>query len=252
MPVKVTNVKAADPGVAFTLEVPTNEPPLGTSIRAVVKITDPNSLPGYGEGHFTSEVWARDAINNRIMKCMAPFGDDAYSPGRILQFTIDLYMPCDAEKCEIQQAGEVMATSGRFDLGSNMIVKVKDHGGMKFGPATNGMPMMESEDGSYIGILHPDGNFIIYPQYVFGENMKMEPTYISDTKAERRIDGHPVSIYVSNGHAYIFANKQNLFVSDEQLIGADMVIEQDGFYLKKPGSVIVLPEQVGPLTLKEV
>ncbi|MCC6283111.1 MAG: hypothetical protein IT262_21065 [Saprospiraceae bacterium] len=252
MPVQVSNVKAADPGVAFTLEVPANEPPLGTSIRAVVKIKDPNLLTDYGEGLYTSEVWARDPINDRIMKCMAPFGDNAYSPGRILQFTIDLYMPCDAKDYKFQQNGEVMATSGRFDLGSNMIIKLKDHGGIHAGVATNGMPMMESEDGSYIGILHPDGNFIIYPQYVFGEGKKMDPTYISDTKAERRIAGHPVSIFVSDGRAHFFANNQNLFVSEEQLVGADVVIGQDGFYLTKPGSVIVGPEKIGPLKFKEV
>ena len=252
MPVQVSNIKAVDPGVAFTLEVPANEPPIGTSIRAVVKITDPNRSPGPHEGHFTSEVWARDAINNRTMVCMAPFGDNAYVPGRILHFTIDLYMPCDAENYEIHQEGEVMATSGQFNLDSSMIVRVKDQGGIHVGPSTNGMPMMESEDGCYIGILHPDGNFIVYPQFVFGEGTKMEPTYLSGTKAERRIDGHPVSIYVSDGRAYFFANSQNLFVSQQQLVGSYMVIQKDGFYLKKSSSVIQPPEEIGPLKFLEV
>ena len=248
MPVAVTNVKAADPGVAFTLEVPAKEPPIGTSIRSVVTITDPNQPAGT----FISEVWARDPINNRIMQCMAPFGDNAYAPGRILQFCIDLYMPCDAERYEVQQQGEVMSTSGHFQLGSDMIVRVKDNGGIHAGPATNEMPMMASEDGNYIGILYPDGNFSIFPQYTFGEGKQIEPTYLSDTKAVAKIDGHPVSIHLSDGRACFFANSQNLFVSEEQFVGADLVIEQDGFYLKKSAALWLPPEEVGPLKFKAV
>lgn len=253
MPVQVSNVKAADPGVAFTLEVPSSEPPLAATIRAVVTLTD--SIQSYNPLHsevrvFTSEVWVRNPINDRIMRCMAPFGDNAYAPGRILKFTIDLYIPCDAEQYEIQQQGEVIATSGHFDLGSDMIVKVKDQGGIHVGPATNGMPMMESEDGSYIGILHSDGKFVIFPQYVFGKDKTVEATYISDTKAEQRINGHPVSIYMSDGRVYFFSNKQNLFVSEEQLVGAYMAIERDGFYLKK-STMLLPPEEIGPLTFRE-
>lgn len=249
MPVGVSNIKAADPGVAFTLEIPADEPSLGTSLRAVVTITyfDPQHAR---ERIFVSEVWARDPINNRTMKCMAPFGDDTYAPGQILHFTIDLYYPCDAVRYEMRQEGEVMSTAGHFHFGSDMIVRVKDHEGIHMGPSTSGMPMMASEDGNYIGILHLDGQFIIFPQCVIGNEKGIEPTYTSPTEAARKIDGHTVSIYVSDGRAHFFANNQILFVSEQQLVGAYMVIQQDGFYLKKPASPLMPPEEIGPLTFR--
>lgn len=141
-----------------------------------------------------------------------------------------------------------MTTSGQFNLSSNMIVQVKDEGGVEAGPATNRMPMMVSEDGNFIGILYAGGNFIIYPQYILGDDKIIDATYISETQDEHSIAGHPVSIFVNDGQVYFFANGQNLFVSDQRLHDAYLIIREDGFYLNKPYTPITPPETVGPLT----
>lgn len=252
MPVQVSNVKAADPGVGFTIEVTPPDQSLNNSLRAVVTLIDPL---GPLQDIFTSEVWVKNRISrDQTMKLLAPFGDNAYEPGRVMQFKIELYMPFDAPQPAITEQGEVMTTAGRFNLGSSMIVKVEDFtkGGKK--PSTDGMPMMVSEDGEYIGILLPDGNFCIYPQYVLGTDKKIEATYTSGTQDVERIGKQPVSIWLDNGLVYFVSSPQRLFVSEQRFSEDDiyLVIRKNGFYLIKPSSVYEPGATIGPLTFKKV
>ncbi len=232
MPIQVSNVKAADPGVAFTLEVPANEPPLNDTFRAVVTITDHSRTQRTGApptNVFTSEVWVKNPTKDRVMKCMAPFGDEAYAPEVVLSFQIDLYIPCEALLPTVCQKGAVIATYGHFHFGSDMIRKVEN--GKKYHlPATNGMPMMVSEDGTHIGVLYKDANFMIFPQSVFGDKTKIPPSYISNTAANT--GDEPVHIIMENGFVFIATEKGKLFKSDQQASGDSWaVIQEDGFYL---------------------
>jgi len=248
MPVVVTNIKAADPGVGFTIEVTPPEESLNNTLRAVVTLTNPVRRD---IGAYTSEVWVKNPIRkDKTLQLLTPFGDNAYMPGTILQFTIELYMPFDAAYPSVTQQGAVIATFGKFNLGSNMIVKVEDFSRAGKRPSTDGMPMMVSEDGEYVGILFADGNFSIYPQYVLGGDKKIEAIYSSKTEDVRNIDGHPVSILLDSGYVYFVANGQRLFVS-EQAHPEDTVylaIRANGFFLVKPSTVYEPGASVGPLT----
>ena len=61
MPVQVTNIKAADPGVGFTLEVTAPDVSVNNSLRAVVTLTNPTAP---AQDSFVSEIW----VKNRIEK----------------------------------------------------------------------------------------------------------------------------------------------------------------------------------------
>ena len=252
MPVQVTNIKAADPGVGFTLEVTAPDVSVNNSLRAVVTLTNPTAP---AQDSFVSEIWVKNRIEkDQTMKLLAPFGDNAYQPGLVMQFNIELYMPFDTLQPTVVEQGQVMATAGRFNLGSSMIVKVEElnRGGKR--PATDGMPMMVSEDGEYVGILSQDGNFSIYPQYTFGADKKLEATYTSNTQDVPRIGKASVYIELYGGQVHFMSTSHPLFISEQKLEETDvyLVIRKNGFYLIKPSTLYEPGATVGPLTFKKV
>ena len=148
MPTRVGDVKAADPGIGFTLNF---DSPLGSTLRVVITMTD---LQQPKKGNYTSEVILNNSISDTELVFVVPFGDDNYAPSNCLSFKIELYTPKNPVE---KLTGVVMGEKGSFSFSTSVPTTIK--GILQTGD------MLQSEDGSLIGVYQKDGNFCVYPQF---------------------------------------------------------------------------------------
>ncbi|MDX1906535.1 MAG: hypothetical protein SF053_05815 [Bacteroidia bacterium] len=174
VPVQAKTIKAADPGIGFTLEF---DSPLNDTLKAVITLTDPLSQQSY-----TSEVTLTNAISDKTLVFVVPFGDSQYAPSKWLKYDIELYAPCTAESSYTSLSGVVLGESGRFDFYTTVPELIQDR-------LLQTGDMLQSADGTYVGVYQQDGNFCVYPQVaqdkdtqlpVFTSNSDINlPTYFS-------------------------------------------------------------------------
>ncbi len=150
MPTRVNSVKAADPGLGFTLNF---DQALNNSLKVAITMTDLQTQQLY-----KSEVSLHDPISDQELVFVVPFGDNAYAPSNCLKFQIDLYTPYDNNNSLTPPlTGVVMGENGVFNFSTSVPTVVHDF------PKTG--DMLQSEDGAFIGIYQKDGNFCVYPQF---------------------------------------------------------------------------------------
>jgi hypothetical protein len=165
--VKVGSVKAADPGLGFTLNF---NSALGSTLRVVITMTD---LQQPTKGNYTSEVTLHNTISDKELVFVVPFGDNDYAPSNCLKFQIDLYTPYDnANSLTPPLTGVVMGENGVFNFSTSVPTVVHDF------PKTG--DMLQSEDGAFIGIYQKDGNFCVYPQFADNQS-SLNAVYATDT-----------------------------------------------------------------------
>lgn len=164
---KVNSVKAADPGLGFTLNF---DPPLGNTLKVVITMTDLNQ-PEIGS--YQSEVTLHNSISDKELVFVVPFGDNAYAPSNQFSFKIELYSPHDNESSLTSPlTGVVMGENGSFSFSTSVPTTITGF------PQTGNM--LQSEDGAFIGIYQKDGNFCVYPQFADHQS-NLNPVYSTNT-----------------------------------------------------------------------
>lgn len=180
---RVSDVKAADPGLGFTLNF---DSALGSTLRVVITLTD---LQQPTKGNYTSEVTLHNTISDTELVFVVPFGDNDYAPSNCLKFQIDLYTPNNPVET---LTGVVMGENGVFNFSTSVPTVVYDF------PKTG--DMLQSEDGAFIGIYQRDGNFCVYPQFADHQS-DLNPVYSTNTAV-----GSPTSFtkhYENGDHYYV-------------------------------------------------
>lgn len=159
---RVGSVKAADPGLGFTLNF---DQALNNSLKVAITMTDLQKNQKY-----QSEVSLHNPISDQELVFVVPFGDNAYAPSNCLGFQIDLYWPYDASTPNETLTGVVMGEKGVFNFSTSVPTVMYNF------PKTG--DMLQSEDGSFIGIYQKDGNFCVYPQFADHQS-DLNPVYSS-------------------------------------------------------------------------
>lgn len=167
--VKVGSVKAADPGLGFTLNFGS---PLGSTLKVVITMTDLRD----STKHYTSEVTLLNSISDQELVFVVPFGDNTYAPSNCLSFKIDLYWPNDAKTPNETLTGVVMGEKGVFNFSTSVPTVIYNV------PKTG--DMLQSEDGQFIGIYQKDGNFCVYPQFGYNQS-DLNPVYSSHSNIDQ-------------------------------------------------------------------
>lgn len=181
---RVGSVKAADPGLGFTLNF---GQALNNSLKVAITMTDLQTKQPY-----KSEVTLFDPISDQDLVFVVPFGDNAYAPSNCLSFKIDLFWPCDASTPNETLTGVVMGEKGVFNFSTSVPTVVHDF------PKTG--DMLQSEDGAFIGIYQKDGNFCVYPQFA-DHQWDLNPVYSTNTAV-----GSPTSFtqqFENHDHYYV-------------------------------------------------
>jgi hypothetical protein len=150
---RINDVKAADPGIGFTLSLSKPLP----SLRTNITITDEQGLS------YTSEVFLFNAINDTELVFVVPFGDQNYASSKVLNFRIELYTPYDETASFETILGSVVGESGVFNFNTKVPTA---HPYPNF--PKNG-DMLQSPDGNYVGVYQKDGNFCVYEAYTTGQ-----------------------------------------------------------------------------------
>jgi hypothetical protein len=115
---------------------------------------------------------------------VVPFGDTAYAPSNRLRFQIDLYSPYNnASSLNPTLTGVVMGENGVFNFSTSVPTVISGF------PQTG--DMLQSADGSFIGIYQRDGNFCVYPQFADNQS-SLSAVYATDTAV-----GSPTSFGMS-------------------------------------------------------
>jgi hypothetical protein len=180
---RVSDVKAADPGIGFTLNF---DSALGSTLRVVITMTD---LQQPTKGNYTSEVTLNNTISDTELVFVVPFGDKDYAPSNCLKFQIDLYTPNNPVET---LTGVVVGENGVFNFSTSVPKVVHDF------PKTG--DMLQSEDGAFIGIYQKDGNFCVYPQFADHQS-DLNPVYSTNTAV-----GSPTSFtqqFENHDHYYV-------------------------------------------------
>lgn len=184
MPTRVNSVKAADPGLGFTLNF---DQALNDSLKVMITLTDSQTSHPY-----QSEVTLLNPISDQELVFVVPFGDNAYAPSNCLSFQIDLYWPNDAKTPNETLTGVVMGEKGVFNFSTSVPTVMYNF------PKTG--DMLQSEDGAFIGIYQKDGNFCVFPQ--FADNPSdLKPVYSTNTAV-----GSPTSFtqqFENGDHYYV-------------------------------------------------
>lgn len=184
MPTRVDSVKAADPGLGFTLNF---DSPLGSTLRVVITMTDLQKNQKY-----QSEVTLYNSISDQNLVFVVPFGDNQYAPSNCLSFNIDLYWPYNASSPNKTLTGVVMGENGVFNFSTSVPTVMYSL------PKTG--DMLQSEDGAFIGIYQKDGNFCVYPQFADHQS-NLNPVYSTNTAV-----GSPTSFtqqFENSDHYYV-------------------------------------------------
>lgn len=182
--VKVGSVKAADPGLGFSLNF---DQALNDSLKVMITLTDLQTKQNY-----QSEVSLTNSISDTELVFVVPFGDNAYAPSKCLSFQLDLYWPNNAISPNETLTGVVMGENGVFNFSTSVPTVMYSL------PKTG--DMLQSEDGAFIGIYQKDGNFCVYPQFADHQS-NMNPVYSTNTAV-----GSPTSFtkqFENSDHYYV-------------------------------------------------
>ncbi|MDX1906534.1 MAG: hypothetical protein SF053_05810 [Bacteroidia bacterium] len=223
VPVQAKTIRAADPGLGFTLQF---DSPPNSTVRVVARIAN----------SYTSEVHVLNPINDTTLVCVVPFGDSSYTPGQAITFELDIYVPHDANDASTI-SGIAMQDSGVFQFASNIPTRIED------GQTLASGAMINSLDGQYAGIMQGDGNFCVYAQAVLNGSSSLPNT--DSTYSQ----GHAGAVLkVQRGRIYIQDVNGNTVTSSPQMsdiITAAMVIDSNGnICLLPPGSDTPVPVSV--------
>ena len=235
--VQINNVKAADPGLGFTLLIDDNGNPINQTLKIVAKVTDPQG------NSFSTTVQINDPVQDLSLNFVVPFGDNEYKAGEFLDYHLEIIIPHDLETKEpISEKGQVVADSGKFLFESNMITSVPS--GDMLGPGD----LMNSSRFNHVGIMQLDGDFCVYQQ--FARNGKIKKTDSSNSSGS----GDNCSLMVRDGRIFIHNNTDHKDVSaspkDQAISGASMVIFNGEICLlgpqkgSKPKRVKVSPQNL--------
>jgi hypothetical protein len=220
--VQTNTVKAADPGLGFSLQIDNNGGPINQSLKVIAKVTDSQNKT------FTSTVIINDPISDKTINFVVPFGDNEYAPGEILNYSLDIYIPFDS-LTPVNQSGVVIANSGKFELLSDAPNSIPDGGSL--GPGQ----LMNSKKGNRVGIMQLDGNFCVYDQFAKGKNSGLKNTDSTYSQG----NGNNCSLQVRGGRIFIHNNANNSDVSaspaSQAMPGAAMVISNGLICLQLPG-----------------
>ncbi len=226
--IQTVTVKAADPGLGFSLNLDDNGAPINQTLKVIVKVTDSQNQT------FTSTVIVNDPISDKTINFVVPFGDNQYTPGETLNYSLDIYIPFDAPT-PVNQPGVVIANSGKFELLSDAPASIPDGGSL--GPGQ----LMNSIKGNQLGIMQLDGNFCVYDQFAKGKNSRVKNTDSTYSQG----NGNNCSLQVRGGRIFIHNNSTNKDVSaspaNQAMPGAAMVISKGLICLQLPGNQ---PQQV--------
>ncbi|MBK9492246.1 MAG: hypothetical protein IPO07_28245 [Haliscomenobacter sp.] len=226
--IQTVTVKAADPGLGFSLNLDDNGAPINQTLKVIVKVTDSQNQT------FTSTVIVNDPISDKTINFVVPFGDNQYTPGETLNYSLDIYIPFDAPT-PVNQPGVVIANSGKFELLSDAPSSIPDGGSL--GPGQ----LMNSIKGNQLGIMQLDGNFCVYDQFAKGKNSRVKNTDSTYSQG----NGNNCSLQVRGGRIFIHNNSTNKDVSaspaNQAMPGAAMVISKGLICLQLPGNQ---PQQV--------
>lgn len=224
--VQTVTVKAADPGLGFSLKIDNNGAPINQTLKVIAKVTDSKNKA------FTSTVIINDPLNDTTINFVVPFGDNQYLPGETLSYSLDVYIPFDAPT-PVNQPGIVIANSGKFELRSDAPSSIPEGGSL--GPGK----LMNSVKGNRVGIMQLDGNFCVYDQFAKGKNSSVQKTDSTHSAG----NGNNCSLLVSGGRIFVINNTTNMIVSaspaNQAMPGASMVIFNGLISLQMPGGQAV-------------
>jgi len=220
--IQTVTVKAADPGLGFSLELDDNGAPINKTLKVIARVTDKEFKT------FTSTVIVNDTLNDITINFVVPFGDNQYDPGETLNYSLDIYIPLDAPT-PVNQAGVVIANSGKFELLSDAPNSIPEGGSL--GPGK----LMNSLKGNRVGIMQLDGDFCVYDQFTKGKNSGI----IKTDSTHSAKNGKNCSLQVRDGRIFVHNNTTKKDVSASPAIhampGAAMVISDGKISLKQNG-----------------
>jgi hypothetical protein len=224
--IQTVTVKAADPGLGFSLQIDNNGAPILQTLKVIAKVTDSENKT------FTSTVIVNDPLNDKTINFVVPFGDNQYLPGETLSYSLDVYIPLDAPT-PVNQPGIVIANSGKFELLSDAPSSIPEGGSL--GPGK----LMNSIKGNRVGIMQLDGNFCVYDQFAKGHNSSIKNTDSTYSQG----NGNNCSLQVRGGRIFVHDNAKNKDVSaspaNQAMRGASMVIFNGLISLQMPGGQAV-------------
>lgn len=225
--IQTVTVKAADPGLGFSLKIDDNGAPINKTLKVIAKVTDKENKT------FTSTVIVNDPLNDITINFVVPFGDNQYAPGETLSYSLDIYIPFDSQTTQENQAGIVIANSGKFELLSDAPSSIPEGGSL--GPGK----LMNSVKGNRVGIMQLDGNFCVYDQFAKGRNSSIKNTDSTYSVGS----GNNCSLQVRGGRIFVHDNAKNKDVSaspaNQAMPGASMVIFNGLISLQMPGGKAV-------------
>jgi hypothetical protein len=229
--IQTVTVKAADPGLGFSLELDDNGAPINKTLKVIVRVTDKESKT------FTSTVIVNDPLNDKTINFVVPFGDNQYDPGETLNYSLDIYIPLDWPT-PVNQAGVVIANSGKFELLSDAPNSITEGGSLEPGKLINSLK------GNRVGIMQLDGDFCVYDQFTKGKNSGI----IKTDSTHSAKNGNNCSLKVRDGRIFVHDNAKNKDVSaspaNQAMPGASMVIFNGLISLQKDKQIV--PVQVRP------
>lgn len=198
---RVGNVKAADPGLGFSLNF---DQVLNNTLKVVITMTDLQQNQKY-----QSEVTLFNPISDHGLVFVVPFGDNVYAPSNCLSFKLDLYWPYDASSPNETLTGVVMGENGVFNFSTSVPT-------VKLIPKTG--DMLQSEDGAFIGVYQKDGNFCVYPQFADHQS-NLNPVYSTNTPV-----GSPTSFGFNQG-----GQQEGMYVTIKDSSGQSIAITTTPF-----------------------
>lgn len=175
--VQTSGVKAADPGLGFTLNF---SDPVKDTLKIVITLQDLQQ----STDPYISVVTLNNKISDKDLVFVVPFGDNQYAPSNCLSFQIDVYVPNTASDPLDTLKGYVFGESGAFDYVTSVPTSILGF------PVTG--TMLQSADGKYIGIYRKDGNFCVYPQFVIGQGQSLSPVYTTNSDIDRPTYFYPI------------------------------------------------------------
>lgn len=219
--VQVTKVKAADPGLGFTLQLSNNGLAINDTVKVVITI----------QGRYSTSIVLNNPVSDQSVVFVLPFGNSSYSPGTIIPFQIDVYIPNSSTNPAQTLSGCVMSDADQFVYQSGMPFSLVDGGA-----ALSVGAMMNSLDGNFFGIMQADGNFCVYQQSSLNSTNSLPNT--DSTYSE--ISNTNNIIQVRSGRIFVFDknSQQNKSASpaNQAVPGGSMVINSNGIIcLQAPG-----------------
>ncbi len=211
--VNVSNVKAADPGLGFTLQF---NSPLNDTLKVVITISDQANT--YLS---TSTVTIDNTITDQNMVFVIPFGDSKYNPGDALKFNIQVMVGED-ENSTTTVSGIVRSEGGQFNFKSNIPNSVPDGGTLSKGST------IVSIDGNYLGIMQADGNFCAYNQ----SQLNTQQDFATDSSNTYQDSPVDYCLKIIGGRAFIYDNAKGspLSASQKNITGVALVIDSNGHF----------------------